>query len=481
MRPDPQRLIDRREFPILYVDDERENLRAFELSFRREFEVLTARSGIEALGIINARPVSVVLSDHRMPEMTGTEFLARVRSLDPHTVRLLVTAYGDAATLADAINSGSIYRYIPKPWDTDEMRVALCQSIDLYALESERDTLVSELTTLHAASRVLLRESDPQGIMQAAGRTVVDDLGFDALTILVKDEQSNRLCAKLNEPSNGVAGEFLRSFSVELSEAGTWMSSVRAGHTELLRLEQVADAGVSARRLVTEIAADEVLSVPLASAGVIRGVMLVDNRRGGRHFRAAERMLLEGLAAQVSTALQCAGVASQEPDGAIQNAMFSELTQYGAVSIRLLDGAQPDVVSDLLSDISSTHNQEHTLDVGACIARVVSEFVPSESRLRLKVAKAGVGPGKLRLSRTVVESVVALVLSECLSWSPLGDIVVAAETPTEVTISARGSIEGGVDSLRLSAAGALIQRGGGRITIRPGSEMGKATVVLNLY
>jgi response regulator RpfG family c-di-GMP phosphodiesterase len=76
-------LLDYREFPLLYVDDEPDNLRIFELTFRREFEILTATSADEGMRLLNDNPVAVVLSDQRMPGVTGVEFLSRVRALDP--------------------------------------------------------------------------------------------------------------------------------------------------------------------------------------------------------------------------------------------------------------------------------------------------------------------------------------------------------------------------------------------------------------
>ena len=113
MRPRPDTLLDYREFPILYVDDETENLRIFDLTFRREFKILTASSGADAIEILNREPIALILSDQKMPAMLGTEFLARVREIDPKTIRVLVTAYGDADTLTSAINDGSIYRFVP--------------------------------------------------------------------------------------------------------------------------------------------------------------------------------------------------------------------------------------------------------------------------------------------------------------------------------------------------------------------------------
>jgi len=84
--------------------------------------------------------------------MTGTEFLARAAAIDPKTVRIMVTAYGDAATLQDAINNGSIYRFIPKPWNPDDVRATLIRGIEAYALERERSQLLNELTVLNRVS-----------------------------------------------------------------------------------------------------------------------------------------------------------------------------------------------------------------------------------------------------------------------------------------------------------------------------------------
>ena len=92
------------------MDDEPENLRIFELGFRRDFQILTASSGDQALELLHEHPIAVVLSDQRMPGMTGVELLARVRRLDTRIMRVLVTAYGDAEILSAAINDGSIFK-----------------------------------------------------------------------------------------------------------------------------------------------------------------------------------------------------------------------------------------------------------------------------------------------------------------------------------------------------------------------------------
>ena len=179
MRPKPESLQDLREYPVLYVDDEPENLRIFELTFGREFAIHTALSGEEGLEIINTRPVALVLSDHRMPGMTGAEFLARAAELDPKTVRMMVTAYGDAATLQDAINNGSIYRFIPKPWEPDDVRTTMIRAIEAYAVDREREQLLKEMTILNRLSAILNQELELDRLLHLLTRTLRDELGFD--------------------------------------------------------------------------------------------------------------------------------------------------------------------------------------------------------------------------------------------------------------------------------------------------------------
>jgi DNA-binding NtrC family response regulator len=131
--------------PILVVDDEPDNLDAFRFSFRKSFNILTAQSGTEGLAILQREKVAVVITDQRMPRMTGLEFLARARSLSPDVVPIIVTAYTDVEVLVEAVNMGQIYRYIVKPWDGKEMRGVLTQALERYHLRAENQRLVEQL------------------------------------------------------------------------------------------------------------------------------------------------------------------------------------------------------------------------------------------------------------------------------------------------------------------------------------------------
>jgi len=136
--------LDYKAYPILFVDDEKLACEVFKAQFSDQFTVYTASSGMEALEIVDHHEIALVISDQRMPEMTGNMLLARVREARPDTVRMIVTAYADIEAAIEAINSGEVYRYIGKPYDETELRNILQQGIERYFLIKERDRLTEE-------------------------------------------------------------------------------------------------------------------------------------------------------------------------------------------------------------------------------------------------------------------------------------------------------------------------------------------------
>jgi signal transduction histidine kinase len=302
MQVRPQRILDYREFPVLYVDDEPENLRIFELGFRREFSVLTAGSGDQGLAVLARRPVAVVLSDQKMPGLTGVEFLARARELDPKTIRMLITAYGDAATLSSAINEGCVYRYIAKPWHPEDLRLAVRRGIEVYALDRERDQLLRELTTLNRVARTINQELEIDPLLDLLLESVVGDLGFDAAAVLLFDERRRGLRLARMAPASPLAAS-LAGLELQSAEAPRFQQRLEAGELQLLTLEQAAGYEPPVRRWVTEVAADQMLVVPLVAKSRVLGALAVDNRRGGPGFEADERLLLDGFATQAAIAV----------------------------------------------------------------------------------------------------------------------------------------------------------------------------------
>ncbi|AFM05908.1 signal transduction histidine kinase [Bernardetia litoralis DSM 6794] len=130
---------------ILYVDDEESNLRIFKSSFRRHYSIFTAISGKEGLEILENNNIQLVISDQKMPEMTGVEFLERVAENFPNTVRIILTAYSDTEDIMRAINKCGIFRYLVKPWNKDEMLLTIDKALETYSLRTENRQLVKAL------------------------------------------------------------------------------------------------------------------------------------------------------------------------------------------------------------------------------------------------------------------------------------------------------------------------------------------------
>ncbi len=134
-----------KDYPILFVDDEEMALVTFKNLFKKEFTIHTAGSGGAALELIEKHPeLALIVSDQRMPDMTGIELLRRISVKRPNLIRMLITAYTEIELVIDAINRGKVYRYITKPYNEEELKQTLKQGIERYYLVKERDRLYAE-------------------------------------------------------------------------------------------------------------------------------------------------------------------------------------------------------------------------------------------------------------------------------------------------------------------------------------------------
>lgn len=124
---------------MLVVDDEPDNLDLLYRTFRRDFQVLKAESGVRALEVLGTEgEVAVIISDQRMPEMKGTEFLSKTVPQFPDTMRIILTGFTDVEDLVEAINSGQVYKYITKPWNPDELKAVVQRAAETYELLKQR-------------------------------------------------------------------------------------------------------------------------------------------------------------------------------------------------------------------------------------------------------------------------------------------------------------------------------------------------------
>jgi len=137
--------------------------------------VHTAQNGFEALKILQRQPIHVVMSDQRMPEMTGVQFLSQVQGENPEAMRIVFTGYADIKAVIDAINQGHIFRYITKPWDPDELRAVLHQACKEHDQIVERTRLLTEIRSHVAQGLALVQglREETYGTLQAAEQTAV--------------------------------------------------------------------------------------------------------------------------------------------------------------------------------------------------------------------------------------------------------------------------------------------------------------------
>lgn len=134
------------EIKILCVDDEPNVLNSLKRLFLdNDYIILTATSGQDGLRILEQEHVQIVLSDYRMPGMNGVDFLKAVRHLSPDTVRIVLSGYADTSSIVSAINEGQVYKFIPKPWNDDDLKVTISNALERYRLQVRNRELTAEL------------------------------------------------------------------------------------------------------------------------------------------------------------------------------------------------------------------------------------------------------------------------------------------------------------------------------------------------
>src|SRR5687767_14003199 len=136
-----------RRHTVLVVDDEPDVVKSFKDLLRLDYRVLGATSAAEGMKLLQDEEIHVVMTDQRMPEMSGVEFLTQIRGEHPEAIRLLFTGYADIRAVIDAINEGSVFRYVTKPWDPDELQTVIREACQRFDLLVERKKLMSILQT----------------------------------------------------------------------------------------------------------------------------------------------------------------------------------------------------------------------------------------------------------------------------------------------------------------------------------------------
>lgn len=249
---------------ILIVDDEEAILETMTFTFMDLYDVLTTADPTKAMSILEEnQPVSVVITDQRMPGMTGVELLKEVYEKFPETVRIILTGFADSEATIKAINDGHIYGYINKPWEPDELKAIVRRATELHALSLENRRLVEDLRAANlflAAVMDRLRTGaiaiDRDGIVRAVNKPAVAFIGLkeDIRGLSIDDVMASQQLAELGEKVRSLADESGGSFEeVDLGVGG--------GHR--LRFSSQALAGEDGKTFGRVILFKEISHEPL--------------------------------------------------------------------------------------------------------------------------------------------------------------------------------------------------------------------------
>ncbi|OEU72351.1 MAG: hypothetical protein BA874_09145 [Desulfuromonadales bacterium C00003068] len=202
---------------ILFVDDEPNVLRSLRRLFMDEdrYELLIAESGAAGLEIMEqeAGSVCVVVSDYRMPGMNGVEFLSQVNERWPKTIRIVLSGYADTASVVEAINIGHIYKFIPKPWNDDELQVNIANAVDTCILNQQNDKLAEELAQrnrqlqdVNANLETLVHERTADLELRTKVLQVAQDI-LDCVPVAVIGIDSDGYIVQVNDYANKIVSQ----------------------------------------------------------------------------------------------------------------------------------------------------------------------------------------------------------------------------------------------------------------------------------
>jgi signal transduction histidine kinase len=272
--------IDYKQHPILFVDDEPQNLVVFRYALEEQFRVLTAQSGDEALRLLDQHEVAVMLTDQRMPGMTGVELCARARELRPDTIRIIITAYADIHAAISAINLGHVSRYLVKPWRNEELIEVVHDAIEFVHLQQAMRDM--ELRLLHGGQTRIASAIHDQLLHEIA-----NPLGAMTLTLFEMSETIDSLLRQLDSSERASPAQLpaIRAQLLELrethgdalagmSQLNALAARMRAGHRDGRAAHEQCDAGrvvdATLRIIRREVERFATLEIVLEQSPVVR-------------------------------------------------------------------------------------------------------------------------------------------------------------------------------------------------------------------
>ncbi|MBD1836827.1 response regulator [Coleofasciculus sp. FACHB-712] len=253
---------------MLVVDDEPDNLDLLYRTFRRDFNVLRAESGIHALEVLATEgEVAVIISDQRMPEMKGTEFLSRTVPKFPDTVRIILTGFTDVEDLVEAINSGQVYKYITKPWDPNELKAVVQRAADTYELLKQRTEELHRAQAQTALLATIVQVAQESPNVEATLEPIASAFGrnFAADGCILQQVDGNQLVAAkgtysaVGDTENWLEKDPLVQDAIASRKLQVWVNT--PGTTPPASIEQYQASGLQAHLAIPIIYRGDVLAL----------------------------------------------------------------------------------------------------------------------------------------------------------------------------------------------------------------------------
>jgi serine phosphatase RsbU (regulator of sigma subunit)/CheY-like chemotaxis protein len=324
---------------LMVVDDESDNLDLLYRTFRREFDVFKAESALIALRILDQEgEMAVIISDQRMPKMSGTEFLSRTVEQFPDTIRIVLTGYTDVEDLVGAINTGKVFKYITKPWNPDELKRVVQQAADTYRVVKQRTTELQRALrreSLFNAVTTAIRESlDYRSMLQTVVNTIGRTFAADACILRPVEGVGVPVHYHLLDEAFFYSAE---AAAAEFSQNGPHKLGAIA---EAALREAIANRQIQFVQTEDPTASYAQLIVPLSYQQDFLAILVL-YKGGDRLWSAEEIELIEVVSQQASLAISQAKLYQQIQEQTEQ--MRSELAVARQIQSNLLRQTLPEI------------------------------------------------------------------------------------------------------------------------------------------
>lgn len=223
---------------ILYVDDEQQNLDGFKFIFRKAYTIFSTTDVDEAFNIIKDNEIKVLISDQKMPVLTGIELIAKVNQSNPEIVCIILTAYADMEAVIQAVNLGGVYRYMMKPWEEADLRLSINSALERYSIKKENKALLEDI---QLKNKELKRYNGE-----------LEETVEELQTAKEKAEESDRLkqaflqniSHEIRTPMNGILGfaDLLKTPQLDTETQHSYISTITSSGKQLMNIiENVLD------------------------------------------------------------------------------------------------------------------------------------------------------------------------------------------------------------------------------------------------